>query len=160
MRIALEDDYGCSAEESWSVPVVLDDDLPGGCGCGGPCCCGDGDGAQEPGTPLPTLTVRERIRDGADFTGTPQLTWQTAGSGPAITYEQRRETNDAAGQTLVTARAVLGWAEDAPVPTETAVVWDGAGNRWQVSRVAALPGRLELDMSRVEDSDRPADPVG
>lgn len=159
MRIALEEDFP-SCEGGWSVPVVLDDDLPGGCGCGGACCCGDGDDAQEPGLPLPTLTVRERIRDGADFTGTPQLTWRTAGSGPAITYEQRRETNDGGGQTLVTATAVLGWVEDEPAPKETAVVWDSDGHRWQLTSVRALPGRLELAMQRVEDSDRPADPVG
>ncbi|HEV2927249.1 MAG TPA: hypothetical protein VGW74_01040 [Propionibacteriaceae bacterium] len=152
MRIVLSDSCAQTAGV-FSVPVALDDDFPG-CGCGGPCSDDDGlDGDDgELGQTLPTLTIRERLRDTFDFTGTPQLSWRTAGSGPAISYVERRETNDATGQTMVTAKAVLGWDAGVAAPKETAVVWDDAGIRWNVTSCEALPGRLELLMDRIDDS--------
>jgi hypothetical protein len=150
VRVQLND--GCMPEPgAYSVPVLLDDDFPDdGCRCGGECCGDD----QPEDNPLPTLSVRERERDTFDFTGTPQLSWRTAVEGPAITFTQRRETNDATGQTMVTASAVLGWNEedDGPAPAESAVVWDSDGHRWELTACNPLPGRLELTMERVDDA--------
>jgi hypothetical protein len=149
MRVELSD--GCGPEPgAYSMAVVLDDDFPGGCGCGGTCC-----GDDEPEDPsLPTLSIRERMRPTFDFTGTPQLSWRTAVQGPAIMYSERRETNDATGQTKVTATAVIGWdpEDDGPAPKESAVVWDGDGKRWELTVCNPLPGRLELVMERVDDA--------
>lgn len=150
MRVALNGDCGPESGP-FSLPVMLDDDYPDGCGCGGEC---DGDGDDSPGLPLPTLTVRERVRDTLDFTGTPQLSWRTAAHGPSVSYLERRETNDATGQTKVTATAVISWSEedDGPAPKESAVVWDDDGKRWELTSCSPLPGRLSLVMERVDDA--------
>lgn len=149
MRVELSD--GCGPEPgAYSMAVVLDGDLPDGCRCGGACC-----GDDEPEEPLlPTLTVRERVRDTFDFTGTPQLSWRTAVTGPALIYSERRERNDATGQTMVTATAALGWdpEDDGPAPRESAVVWDSAGQRWELTVCDPLPGRLQLTMERIDDA--------
>jgi hypothetical protein len=148
MRVELSD--GCGPEPgAYSMAVVLDDDFPTGCGCGGACCGGEPEDSL-----LPTLTIRERVRDAFDFTGTPQLSWRTAVHGAAVTYTERRETNDATGQTKVTATAVLGWTpeDDGPAPKESAVVWDGSGKRWELTACNPLPGRLELTMERIDDA--------
>lgn len=149
MRVALDD--GCTPEPGeWSLPVALDDDLPDdGCGCGGTCC-----GEEPPTDALPTLTLRERVREEFDFTGTPQLSWTTRLEGPAIRYTERRERNDATGQTMVTATAVMAWNEDADgaAPKESAVAWDSDGKRWEITSCEALPERLELVMERVDDA--------
>lgn len=159
MRIQLQDDRqgGCRPTPGpFSAVIALDGDLPG-CGCGGQCAddSSSGNGTEEPGLgePTLTLTVRERLRDTYDFTGTPQLSWVTRASGLAISYIERRERNDATGQTWVTAKATLGWDEEGPAPTETAVVWDSDGHRWDVTSVQPFPGRLELLMQRIDDAE-------
>jgi hypothetical protein len=150
MRIQLADGCLPTAGE-FSMAVGLDDDFPDGCRCGGQCCDEE---TSEPELPVPTLTIRERVRDAFDFTGTPQWSWRTAATGPAVTYSERRETNDASGQTKVTATAVLGWSEedDGPAPKESAVVWDSDGKRWELTSCNPFPGRLELVMERVDDA--------
>lgn len=158
MRIELQDDRwgGCRPVlGQFSAVIALDGDFPGGCGCGGTCTDGDGVDPDGPGLGEPqlTLTVRERLRDTFDFTGTPQLSWVTRASGLAISYIERRERNDATGQTWVTAKATLGWDEEGPAPTETAVVWDSDGHRWDVTSVQPFPGRLELLMQRIDDAE-------
>ena len=151
MRVQLNGDCGPDTG-SYSLPVALDDDYSDECRCGGACCGDDDD--ESPGEPLPVLTVRERKRSSVDFTGTPLLAWHTAAHGASISYVERRETNDATGQTKVTATAVLGWDEDeyGAAPKESAVVWDDAGNRWELTSCTALPGRLNLVMERIDDA--------
>jgi hypothetical protein len=150
MRVEL--DEGCSPEPSvWSMAVLLDDDRPGcGCGSGGECC------GQDPteDSALPTLSVRERQLQEYDFTGTPQWGWITRVEGPAIQYTERRERNDATGQTMVTASAVLAWDSDTDgaAPAESAVIWDSGAKRWEITSCTALPGRLEIRMERVDDA--------
>lgn len=86
-----------------------------------------------------------------DADGTPQWQWLDVVSGPALMFESRKELNDATGQTLVLARAVLGWSGDRDAPHETAVAIDSRGHRWQITSVVALPGRLEMQMEWLDD---------
>lgn len=146
MRIELSE--GCGPVTGlFSLAVGLDDDFPGGC-CGGNCSCGDTPGESEP--EWPTLTVRQRERTAMDFDGVPLLDWFTVATGPAIEYVKRVETNDATGQTLVKVSAVIGW-DGEHQPRETAVVWDSDGRRWEITSMNALPGRLEMQLERIED---------
>jgi hypothetical protein len=155
VRIGLSDPFGrqLGARGQFSIPVALDQDRhDGGCSCG----CGDAPVPEVPDEPLlPTLTIRERARLLFTADGVPKFDWtDVLVDAPVLMFETRQELNDATGQTLVKARAVVGWTGEGVVPKETAVAWDGAGKRWEItSVVGTLPGRLELQMERLDDAD-------
>lgn len=150
VRIGLRTDWGavpCRPEPGeFSVPAGLDQDV--GCPCGGGCGC---DPAAPTDRGLPTLTVRERTRRFYDTDGNPRYEWATVAEGEALLFETRQETNDATGQTLVSASAAIGWAGGV-APKETAVVLDSRGHRWEVVACDPLPGRLQLRLQWIDDA--------
>jgi len=153
MRVGLSDDYGrhrCAAEAGlYSVPVGLDGDWPGGGSCG---CALATSPEPVPGGGLPTLTIRERTRQFLGPDGEPRYKWVDVVTGPALLLEERKETNDATGQTKVTATAAVAW-EGGTAPRETAVAHDSRGYRWEVVSCSALPGRLDMKLERIDDGE-------
>jgi hypothetical protein len=153
MRVGLRDDWGrrCPGPEAspFSVPVVLDQDRPGGpCGCG---CQSAQPGCVDTDTPdgtgLPTLTVQERVVQFYDVDGNPTYTWSDLVSGPAIEVQSRQELNDATGQTRVTASVTMGWPTDTRAPKEKDRLVDSLGARWSILSATPAPGivRFELE---------------
>jgi hypothetical protein len=156
MRIGLSDPFGrqFGVSSPFSVPVALDDDRPGSaCGCddGLP---GDPDSPAPPVAGMPTLTLKARARKFRDEDGTLRFDWTTVTSGPAFVYKTRVETNDATGQTMEKAEVALAWSGDEGLvpPKETAVVFDEAGARWEVTSLLPAPGRLNILMERIDEA--------
>lgn len=154
MRVALHDDFGvsrCAPSRTDTVlgwTVALDGDWPGKtCGC-----ATVAPPESPPATGLPTLAIRERSRMYFGPDGEPHYEWTDVVSGPALLLEERSETNDATGQTKVTATAAVAWESGTP-PRETAVAHDSRGYRWEVVSCQALPGRLQLKLERIDDGE-------
>lgn len=100
----------------------------------------------------PVLKVRIRTKQGYEDDGSPRLEWVDLVEGQAISYTQRQEFDQAAGRTVVDARATMLYEGDVRV-TETASVTDDSGYTWRVLSVAQLPGMLSLVLQRIEQGD-------
>lgn len=134
VKAGLDDDgcVPCTDRTSGTPPVVPGD---------------DGDTVVNP-----VLTVRIRTKQGYDDDGSPRLEWVDLMSGQAISYTQRQEFDQAAGRTVVDARATMLYEGDVRV-TETASVTDDSGYTWRLLSVAQLPGMLSLVMQRIEQGE-------
>lgn len=107
----------------------------------------------------PTLTVYVRTRpadidDRYDDNGDPVFTWAALVEDVAIEWESRTEVDEVAGSSWVSATATILYAGDEKVD-ETAYVDVSpgdvhSGGQFRVTKVAQVPGRLELVMVRID----------
>jgi hypothetical protein len=142
MRVWLREDQPHTRR--WSVPVALDDDLGPGDRCR-PC-------ATEPDTAVTaTVVVSVRGKTYRDANGDQHWDWIDHDMPAVFAVTGRSETDDASGQTVVTAEATIGWVSDLPAVTETAVVVvDGV--RWPVVESKPLVGAVWVRLERVDDA--------
>lgn len=142
MRVWLREDRRRGA--GWSMPVALDEDRRPGDRCR-PC-------AAEPDAAVTaTVVVSVRGKTYRDANGDQRWDWVDHEAPAVFAVTGRTETDDASGQTVVTAEATIGWVSDLPAVTETAVVvLDGV--RWPVVASRPLVGAVWVRLERVDDA--------
>jgi hypothetical protein len=154
MRIGLRDDGGRYVADpgvvGFSVPVMLDQDRPGG-----PCGCGEPSGEvpdTSASTGLPVRTVQERKVQYFDVDGNPQYEWVNVHTGEVIEVSQREELNDATGQTRVLATLVMGWPDGTRAVKEKDRVLDEDGNRWAILSTKPGVGSVGLELEWLDQN--------
>jgi hypothetical protein len=157
MRIGIRDLADPLRGQPMKSPFAVQVAIDGTACCGGAAPCGAEEDPPVLGTPdpsgLPLLRILSRAVSYADEEGTPRYAWTPVLTGIALLTEERTELNDATGQTMVKRSAVVGWSgEPQDAPAETAVAEDEQGNRWEITSLVALPGRIELQMQRIADA--------
>lgn len=133
-HVRLDDDSGSS------VPAGISD-IPG-------VPSGPSPGA----TVNPLVAVRERIPDGTSESGNQLWKWITVlESTEAIGWSQRIEEDDDSSNTLEVANFTILWPDSLPPIRESAQILTlSDGHSWPVSNVERFPGRVRLEVRRID----------
>lgn len=100
---------------------------------------------------LPTLTVSVRRRGEPNVDGDPTWTWSEVVSTVALLWTSSEKLDDTAGVITATAKAVLLYDGDVVID-ETCAVESSHGGTWRPVKVAQLPDRVELVLTRTRQA--------